>query len=160
MGTKNNIELDLSMLPQDKNGNVLWKDCVGELIPFIYNNEVDYLKVVGYQSGRSCKQQVTLELNGRIRRFHVRDVYYGHIEPLIGVYTQQFLHDVGDVIGDGEYKVIEQIFIVKRTKNTENKQLQGKQERRYRGYRVECLTCGKEHEVEQKKIHQLKCEHK
>lgn len=139
------IEIDLSNLPQDKKQNILWNQCIGELVPFIYNNEVDYLKIVGY-----CKQQVTLELDGRVRRFHVRDVYYGHIEPLLGVYTQKFIYDPGTILGD--YKIIEQIFIAQSTGNTDNNQLRGKQERKYRGYRIECLICGQKYEVKQKNI--------
>lgn len=139
------IEIDLSGLPQDKKGNVLWSKSIGELIPFIYNNEVDYLKIVGF-----CKQQVTLELNGKVRRFHVRDVYYGHIEPLIGVYTQKFLYEVGTLLGD--YEVKEQVFINHQTEVTETKYLQGQQERRYRGYLMKCVFCGKEYEIKQKNI--------
>lgn len=139
------LEIDLSNLPQDNKGNVIWSKTIGEMIPFIYNSEVGYLKVVGF-----CKQQVTLELDGRIRRFHVRDIYYNHIEPLIGVYTQKFLYEVGDVIGD--YEVVEQIFISQQTENTENKQLKGQQERRYRGYLVKCSFCGKEYKIKQKII--------
>ena len=139
------IEIDLSGLPQDKKGNVFWNKAIGELVPFIYNDEVDYLKIVGF-----CKQQVTLELNGKVRRFHVRDVYYGHIEPLIGVYTQKFLYEVGTTLGD--YEVVEQIFISQQTEDTENKQLKGMQERKYRGYLVKCAFCGKEYQVKQKII--------
>lgn len=142
---KNSIELDLSGLPQDKNGNIFWAQCVGEMIPFIYNNEVDYLKIVGY-----CKQQVTLELNSRVRKFHVRDIYYNHIEPLVGVYTQKFLYEVGTEIGD--FKIVEQIFISQQTEETKNNQLRGSQERKYRAYRVECLFCGQKYEVKQKNI--------
>ena len=145
MMAKSNIEIDLSGLPQDKNENVLWSKCVGELVPFIYENEVDYLKIVGF-----CKQQVTLELNGRVRKFHVRDIYYGHIEPLLGVYTQKFLYEVGAKIGD--YEVSKQIFITNATEETESKYLKGIQERKYRGYCVKCLFCGKEYQIKQKNI--------
>lgn len=139
------IEIDLSGLPQDKKGNVLWNKAVGEMVPFIHNDEVDYLKIVGY-----CKQQVTLELDKKVRRFHVRDVYYGHIEPLVGVYTQRFLYEVGDRVGD--YEVLEQIFITKQTEETDSKYLQEKQERKYRGYLVKCVFCNKEYQIRQKNI--------
>ena len=142
---KGRIEIDLSNLPQDKKQNILWNQCIGELVPFIYNDEVDYLKIVGY-----CRQQVTLELNGRVRKFHVRDIYYGHIEPLLGVYTQKFIYEPETVLGN--YKIVEQIFITQQTEDTYNNQLRGKQERRYRGYRIECLICGKKHEIKQKNI--------
>ena len=141
----NRVEIDLSGLPQDKKGNVLWSKSVGELVPFIYNNEVDYLKIVGF-----CKQQVTLELNGRVRKFHVRDIYYNHIEELLGVYTQKFLYEVGERIG--EYEVTQQVFLTQKTEDTNNKQLKGKQERKYRGYCVKCVFCGKEMQIKQKNI--------
>lgn len=144
MGNKG-IEIDLSGLPQDKKGNVLWSKCVGELVPFIYNNEVDYLKIIGY-----CKQQVTIELDGKVRRFHVRDIYYNHIEPLLGVYTQKFLYEIGDTLGD--FRVVEQLFIEHKTEETQSKYIQGKQQRKYRGYLVECVSCGKKYEVRQRNI--------
>ncbi|MEE0930525.1 MAG: hypothetical protein UIM53_05950 [Acutalibacteraceae bacterium] len=140
----NKIELDLTHLPRDSKG-ILWSKCVGELIPFIYNNEVDYIKIVGY-----CKQQVTLELNGRVRKFHIRDVYYNHIEPLLGVYTQKYLFSVGDIIRN--YKIIEQTFLIEETENTANNLLRGQQERKYRGYIVECLNCGEKIEVKQRDL--------
>ena len=139
------IEIDLSGLPQDKKQNVLWSQCIGELVPFIYNDEVDYLKIVGY-----CKQQVTLEFNNRVRKFHVRDIYYGRIEPLLGVYTQTFLYEPGTILG--HYKILEQIFITQKTEETNNNQLRGSQERKYRGYRIECVFCNQKYEIKQKNI--------
>ena len=146
------VEIDLSGLKKDKKGEIIWKETIGEMIPFIYNNEVDYLKVIGY-----CKQHITLELNGRVRKFHVSKVYHNHIEPLLGIYTQKFFYEVGEVVGD--FKILEQIFIVKETEKTTNKLLKGQQERKYRGYKVECLECGKQYEIEQKKLNRVECEH-
>lgn len=140
-----NVEIDLSGLKQDKEGNVLWSKNIGELIPFVYNNEIDYLKIIGY-----CKYHVTLELNGRTRKIHITNIYNNHIEPLLGVYTQKFQYEPGDVLGN--FRVVEQIFITKQTESTENKLLKGQQERKYRGYKIECINCKKVYEIKQKNI--------
>lgn len=143
------IEIDLSNLKHDKKGNVIWKECIDELVPFMYNNEIDFFRIVSY--GR---QHVTLEYNGRVRNFHIASIYSNHIEPLLDIYNWKFLYDVGDILGN--YKILEQIFIetsVMESKNEFTKSLKKKT----RGYKVECMKCGKQYEVKQKSIQRFKC---
>ena len=145
-----NIEIDLSNLKQDKKGNINWKESVNELVPFIYNNEIDFFRIVSY--GR---QHVVLEYNGKVRKFHISAVYSSHIEPLLDIYTYKFDYEVDDVVGD--FKILKRMFIeteVKESKNEFSRNLKKK----IRGYKVECLKCGKQYEVKQKNIQDFKCE--
>ena len=150
------IEIDLTNLKTDKKGNILWSKNIGELIPFIYNNEMNYLKIVNY-----ARQHITLECDGKVRKFHISALYNNHIEPLLDMYTHKYLYEVGQEIG--KFKIIEKILIEEKTENTENKLLEGNFSRGMkRGYKVECLHCGKQYEVKQTQIKNdkinIKCE--
>ena len=150
------IEIDLTNLKTDKKGNILWSKNIGELIPFIYNNEMNYLKIVNY-----ARQHITLECDGKVRKFHISALYNNHIEPLLDMYTRKYLYEVGQEIG--KFKIIEKILIEEKTENTENKLLEGNFSRGMkRGYKVECLHCGKQYEVKQTQIKNdkinIKCE--
>lgn len=147
MFEKEDIQIDLSGLPQDSKGEIQWKKCIGEYIPFMYNNEIDHLRVVGYY-----KYQVTLELNNRIRRFHVKDIYSNNIGPLLDIYTYKFKYNVGDIIGD--FEILEQMMIEKESKSVTENALHYK--RQARGYKVRCTVCNKIMEIEQSKIERMK----
>ena len=141
-----NIEIDLTNLKTDKKGNILWSKNIGELIPFIYNNEMNYLKIVNF-----ARQHITLECEGRVRKFHISALYNNHIEPLLDMYTHKHLYEVGQELG--EFKIIEKIFVEEKTESTQNKLLQGNLSRgKKRGYKVECLHCGRQYEAKQKNI--------
>lgn len=150
MSAVSNIEIDLSNLKQDKKGNILWSKNIGELVPFIYNDEINYFKIISF--GR---QHITIECDGRVRKFHISAIYNNHIEPLLDLYTYKHLYDVGQVID--EFKIIEQIFIEEKTENTKNKLLTENITRgKKRGYKVECIHCGKQYEIKQKQIKETK----
>ena len=113
----------------------------------MYNNEIDYLRVIGYN-----KYHVTLELNNRIRKFHVKDIYSNNIGPLLDIYTYKFKYNVGDIVGD--FEIMEQMMIESESETvTENKL---KYKRQCRGYKVRCRVCNKILEVEQRKIERMK----
>lgn len=144
------IEIDLTGLKTDKKGNILWSKNIGELIPFIYNNEMNYLKIVNY-----ARQHITLECDGKVRKFHISALYNNHIEPLLDMYTHKYLYEVGQEVG--EFRIIEKIFVEEKTENTQNKLLQGNLSRsKKRGYKVECIHCGKQYEAKQSQIKETK----
>ena len=150
------IEIDLTNLKQDKKGNILWSKNIGELVPFIYNNEMNYFKIVSY-----ARQHITIECDGKVRKFHISAIYNNHIEILLDIYTHKFLFEVGQEL-EG-FRILEKIFIEEKTENTENKLLKENLSRgKKRGYKVECIHCGKQYEVKQTQIKEnkinFKCE--
>ena len=139
------IQLDLTNLPHDKQGNVIWQQCVGDLIPYLYDNEIGHIKIVGY-----CRQHVTLGLDGRVRKYHIRDIYYNRIETLFDIYTHKFQFTEGDVVDN--FRILKGIFIELKTEKTNNKLLAGELVRKTRGYEIECLDCQKKYTVKQRNI--------
>lgn len=139
------IQLDLTNLPHDKQGNVIWQQCVGDLIPYLYDNEIGHIKIVGY-----CRQHVTLDLDGRVRKYHIRDIYYNRIETLFDIYTHKFQFTEGDVVDN--FRILKGIFIELKTEKTNNKLLAGELVRKTRGYEIECLDCQKKYTVKQRNI--------
>ena len=122
--------VDLSSLPWDKNGEILWKDCLNKEIPFVFDDISGTLKVEKVDLRNRKLEVSTGERKGWIS---FSKLYYSHIEKLFGASPRQFMYKKGQTV-NGLF-IFDELW--------ENGQ---------RAYRYQCTECGYQGVILQTKL--------
>ena len=115
----------LDDLPRNYKG-IIWKDCIGKEIRFIYNDINGSFKITNYK-----KEILTIEYKGEEHTIRRNHFIKGSIGRVIGVINKDYIVDIGDIITDNNRDII----IIDRDKR-------GKYNNRY--YKYRCNKDGNE----------------
>lgn len=122
--------VDLSRLKTSRNGEILWAESIGRMIPFTFGEHSGELEICRFNEK---KHQVEVRFGEFKTWLGVTKIHYCNLEKLFKTTTKQYLYDVGQVVNG--LQITEQIWL-----GTD------------RGYAYKCTVCGHEGTVIQTKL--------
>lgn len=117
----------LEELPRNFKG-VIWKECVGRKIKFVYDEIEGYVEVVNFEKG----SLLTIKYKDRIKKMKSCDFIKCKLGVMLGVLSNDFLFDIGESVrDDGRSMII-----------TDLKRIKGNNGKSKRCYEYKCDKCG------------------
>ena len=125
METKNiHTHIDLTHLPKQNNGKIIWGKCVGLSIPFVYGTVSGIIEILDYKNNN----EILFGYNGKQSWKSSTTITGKSIGGIIGKFNRDFLYNIGDII---------------QTNHSSLKVLDRRVKKR-KEYYLKCLTCGDE----------------
>lgn len=125
----------LENLPRLKNNKINWKNSIGYIVKFIYDDLEGEFEIIKYINDKS-RRKLGLNYNNTYNEIPVDMFYYSTIGRLLNKYSREYKYEVGDII-EGKFskiKIINKIKMEHLNKLSENSKI--------KAYKYECLQCG------------------
>lgn len=136
-------EIDLSDLPKNKGNQIIWKQSVGHVVKFIYNNVSGEFTITKFIEGESKgKHHVEVLYNNETYVFPVESIRNCKLQQLTGKKLGNFNCNIGDVLQLRHQKgeVIDQF------------RERDKSGHLYKMLRMKCCDCGREWNTQERAI--------
>lgn len=115
----------LDKLKRNKNGGIDWKDSVGLVVPFQYDDIKGEIKIISYNSKT---QYLKIEYDGKVYKKHTNTLVNCTLGEILNKINKKYKYNIGDIVNG--------LVIIDQTRNV------SKNGCTKRGYTVKCLTDG------------------
>lgn len=125
--------INVDNLPRDNRGKISWKESIGMIINFCYNDIQGEFKILNKE-----KDDLTVEYNGNEYTVLSYNLMKCQLRNIVSPIVDYFLYDVGDIVKHrfGEYEILD------RFTETKNGKFR-------RFYKTICSNCGDEKDLNQ-----------